>query len=48
MKDERFEDLSVWRDAQTLALQLYALTAQSDFKGHASLRDQIERANKES
>lgn len=44
MKYTRFEELPVWRAAMQLAVQIYALTAKSGFKGQASLRDQIERA----
>ena len=44
MKYERFEDLPVWRASMELAVQIYALTARGNFKGQASLRDQIERA----
>jgi four helix bundle protein len=44
MTYERFEDLPVWRKSLDLAVQVYALTAQADFSGHAGLRDQIERA----
>lgn len=44
MKYERFEDLPVWRASMELAVQTYAITARENFKGHASLRDQIERA----
>jgi four helix bundle protein len=36
--------LPVWRDAIELAVQVYALTSSSSFKGQASLRNQIERA----
>ena len=44
MTYQRFEDLPVWQQAIDLALQTYAMTEQADFKGHGSLRDQIERA----
>ena len=44
MKYTRFEELPVWRAAIELAVKIYALTAQANFKGQASLRDQIERA----
>jgi len=43
MKYERFEDLPVWKAAIELAESVYALTAQSQFKGNGSLRDKIER-----
>lgn len=44
MKYERFEDLPVWKAAIELAEKVYALTAGDQFKGHSSLRDQLERA----
>src|SRR5229473_7906565 len=44
MRYKRFEDLPVWNDAIELAVQIYALTSQPEFKGHWSLKDQIERA----
>jgi four helix bundle protein len=44
MKYSRFEELPVWKDAIELAVRVYALTAQPQFKGNYSLRDQIERA----
>ena len=44
MKYERFEDLPVWKAAIGLAKRVYTMTANSTFKGHFSLRDQIERA----
>ena len=44
MKYERFEDLPVWKSAIDLARGVYTMTANSAFKGHFSLRDQIERA----
>src|SRR3712207_858174 len=44
MKYERFEDLPVWQAAIELAIRVYALTSTDEFKGQASLRDQIERA----
>jgi four helix bundle protein len=44
MKYERFEQLPVWRAAIELARRVYALTANREFRGHGSLRDQIERA----
>jgi four helix bundle protein len=42
MKYSRFEELLVWQAVQ-LAVQIYSLTAQAIFKGHYSLKDQIER-----
>jgi four helix bundle protein len=41
---ERFEDLPVWKAAVDLAVRVYELTAQPEFKGNYSLRDQLERA----
>jgi len=44
MKYNRFEELPVWQGSIRLAVQVYSLTANNDFKGHHSLRDQLERA----
>jgi len=44
MKYNRFEDLPVWKAAIDLAKRVHTMTADSTFKGHFSLRDQIERA----
>ncbi|HEX5435505.1 MAG TPA: four helix bundle protein, partial [Candidatus Angelobacter sp.] len=44
MKYERFEQLPVWNAAIGLARGVYGLTARSEFRGHGSLRDQLERA----
>ena len=44
MKYARFEDLPVWKTAIELAIGVYALTETDNFKGKASLRDQLERA----
>ncbi len=44
MKYERFEQLPVWQAAIDLAKRVYGLTRQREFRGHGSLRDQIERA----
>ena len=44
MKYSRFEELPVWRAAIEFAVQIYGMTARPEFKGHGSLRDQIERA----
>lgn len=44
MRYARFEDLPVWNTAIELAIQVYALTSRPEFKGHWSLKDQIERA----
>ncbi len=45
MNYNRFEQLPVWSAAIDRSLKPYALTAQLPFKGHAGLRDQIERAS---
>lgn len=44
MKYSRFEELPVWRDAIDVAVKTYKLTANGQFKGQYSMRDQIERA----
>lgn len=44
MKYQRFEDLPVWKAAIEFAVRVYALSAREEFKGHGSLRDQLERA----
>lgn len=44
MKYSRFEELPVWKAAIELAVQVFALTAKSSFKGRYSLKGQIERA----
>ncbi|MFY9573111.1 MAG: four helix bundle protein, partial [Blastocatellia bacterium] len=44
MKYKRFEDLPVWKTAIEFAVRVYALTPKEEFKGHGSLRDQLERA----
>jgi four helix bundle protein len=44
MKYKRFEDLPVWNEAITLAVQVYAFTSRAEFNSQRSLRDQIERA----
>jgi four helix bundle protein len=44
MTYERFEDLPVWKAAIELAVRVYELTAQPEFKSNYSLRDQLERA----
>jgi len=44
MKYDRFERLPVWQASIELAAAVYALTAKPQFRGHCSLRDQIERA----
>jgi four helix bundle protein len=44
MRYTRFEDRPVWNTAIELAVQVYALTSRPEFKGHWSLKDQIERA----
>ncbi len=44
MKYKSFEDLPVWQAAIELARHIYAFTEQQAFRGHAGLRDQLERA----
>lgn len=44
MKYKSFEDLPVWQAAIELARHVYALTEHQVFRGHAGLRDQLERA----
>jgi four helix bundle protein len=44
MRYNRFEDLPVWNTAIELAVTVFALTSQAQFKSQRSLRDQIERA----
>jgi four helix bundle protein len=45
MRYTRFEDLPVWNAAIDLAVQVYALTSEPQFRLQRSLRDQIERAS---
>jgi four helix bundle protein len=44
MNYKRFEDLPVWQDAIALAVKIFELTSQPEFKGYFTLKDQIERA----
>ena len=44
MKYNRFEELPVWQDAIDLAVKIFDLTSQPEFKGYYTLKDQIERA----
>jgi len=44
MKYKCFEDLPVWQGAIELARRTYAFTEHQAFRGHAGLRDQLERA----
>lgn len=44
MKYKSFEDLPVWQAAIDLARRIYAFTEHQAFRGHAGLRDQLERA----
>ncbi|HJZ80852.1 MAG TPA: four helix bundle protein [Pyrinomonadaceae bacterium] len=44
MNYKRFEDLPVWNAAIELAVGIYALTEQPQFRRQRSLRDQLERA----
>lgn len=45
MKYKSFEDLPVWQAAIELARHAYAMTEHQAFRGHAGLRDQLERAS---
>ena len=45
MRYTRFEGLPVWNAAIDLAVQVYALTSERQFRQQRSLRDQIERAS---
>ena len=44
MKITRFEDLSVWRKAKDLSLDVYRMTGSGTFSRDFALRDQIRRA----
>ena len=44
MKYERFEDLPVWKAAVELAVRVFELTRQPNFKGCGDLKNQMERA----
>jgi len=44
VKYKSFEDLPVWQTAIDLARHTYAMTEHQSFRGHAGLRDQLERA----
>jgi four helix bundle protein len=44
VKYTRFEDLPVWKSAIDLAVQVYLLTTQEEFRAQRGLRDQLERA----
>lgn len=44
MKYKSFEDLPVWQAAIELARHTYIFAEQQAFRGHAGLRDQLERA----
>ena len=44
MRYKRFEDLPVWNAAIDMAVSVFALTSQLQFKSQPSLRDQLERA----
>lgn len=44
MKYKSFEDLPVWQAAIDLARHTYVFTEHQAFRGHAGLRDQLERA----
>jgi len=38
MKYNRFEELPVWQDAIQLAVQIFELTSQPEFKGYFTLQ----------
>ncbi len=38
------EDLPVWREAKNLAVEIYRITSDSDFKRDFALRDQMRRS----
>ncbi len=40
----RFEELPVWQEAMRLVGKVYDMTESREWRGHSSLRDQIERA----
>ena len=40
----RFEELPVWQEAIRLVEKVYNMTESREWKGHRSLRDQLERA----
>jgi len=44
LKYSRFEELPVWKDAIELAVRIFELTSQPEFKGYYGLKDQLERA----
>jgi four helix bundle protein len=44
VKYNRFEELPVWNAAINLAVKTHTITSKPAFKGHFSLRDQMERA----
>jgi four helix bundle protein len=44
MKYNRFEELPVWQAAIEFAVKVFELTANTQFKGYYSLKDQLERA----
>lgn len=44
MKYKSFEELPVWQAAIELARNIYSFTEHQAFRGHAGLRDQVERA----
>jgi four helix bundle protein len=44
MQVKNFEDFEIWKDARTLAREIYQLTKDSKFSKDFALRDQIRRA----
>lgn len=44
MKIERFEDITVWKDARSLSKQIYSVSKLGEFSKDFGLRDQIRGA----
>ena len=44
MKITRFEDLECWQEATLLAIDIYKITSEGDFRKDYGLRDQLRRA----
>ena len=44
MKITRFEDLECWQEATSLAIDIYKITSEGDFRKDYGLRDQLRRA----
>lgn len=43
-KIERFEDIEAWKEARTLAREVYEVTRRGGFRQDRDLRDQLRRA----